>query len=160
MAALATLAVTALDKECQSDSPDVLLASTSGLVPGTRLYVDRELMAVVAIGIGKNVKVTRGVDGTSTARHSGGTMVVVGRGDQFYTTDPPPASAYQPAVNPWINILTGKVWVLQGEEEGIDRQWWQEVTVSHERGVLGFPFILLYDGNDDYNLAEADFTAM
>ena len=160
MAALATLSATILARECGVNDPAVLLASTTGIVPGTRLYVDKELMAVISLGLGTSVNVRRGDGGTATARHAPEALCVMGRADQFYEFDPPLSTANEPLVNPWINVVSGRVWLQQGEELGNNRQYWQEVTMAHRTGALGLPSVVLSAGGTEYRLADVNWNTL
>lgn len=139
MAATVTLTQTTLLAPCGANDTAVTLSSTSGVLPGVRLFMDRELLTVVNVGIGTTVNVLRGVDGTASAPHAGASVVTIGRGDQFYDSDPvgmPPAS---PAVSPWINIRTGVNWLAQGDEDGpgVNARFWQAIVNTPSAGALG-----------------------
>ena len=86
------------------------------------IYVDRELMAVVAVN-GTTLQVQRGVGGTVAAAHASGSMVLAGRNYWFNVADPGVPSTQgsgtpsnQPCVlanvvaSPWLNIRTGYQW--------------------------------------------------
>ncbi len=140
MPALATLATTTLVAPVLFGDQEVQLTSTSDLVPKLRLYINRELLEVIRVA-GLIVTVRRGVDGTATGPHPAGATVTIGRGDQFYHTDPvgvPPSAVL---VTPWINVLTGASWTPQGDEVGPGaeaRVWEQAVTSSTTTvGALG-----------------------
>lgn len=137
MSATVTLSTTTLSQTVPSASQRfIVVASTSGLSKGIRLFVDRELMSVVSLGVNNRVNVQRGVDGTSATPHSSSAVIVIGTGIQFYQNDPqgqPPAS---PEVSPWINLSNGSVWYLQGNETD-DNRWWQKRTTIYDVGALG-----------------------
>jgi len=139
MAALATLATTTLSAGVDPNDNAVQLASTSGVLPGMRLYVDQELMGVLSLGLGTSVNVLRGVDGTATTRHASSRTVTMGQASQFYDRDPigpPPA---QVLVSPWINVLTGAQWTAEGDETGSDAsgRWWAKTEHTHGVGAFG-----------------------
>lgn len=134
-----TLATTTLAASVDPLDQAVTLVSSSGVVPGMRLYVDRELMAVVSLGVGTVVNVLRGVGGTATAAHSSSALVTMGTPDQFYMQDPvgpPPADVL---VSPWINVVNGIQWVSQGDDTGPGQsaRWWAPLQVTHDVGPLG-----------------------
>lgn len=148
MAATVTLSTTTLATTVEPGDSLLTLGSLSSvplnlLVP-TRLYVDRELMAVEQItGIGNQVVVRRGTGGTAASRHATNTTVYIGRADQFYTSDPiglPPVSVQ---VSPWINVVTGVAWVAQGDEAGPGNagRIWAPITVTEAAGALGVTVI-------------------
>jgi hypothetical protein len=116
----------------------VLLDSISGVLPKTCLYVDRELMSVISLGVGKEVNVRRGVAGTGASKHSPATYVVTGRQDQFRSSDPLGSPSNEAPIQPWINVETGRIWLQEGDELGNNLHYWQEVSLSHVAGVLGF----------------------
>lgn len=136
MPATVTLATTTLTDAIGVLARQVRLSSTAGIIPDLRLWIDRELMRVVSLGIDPWVHVIRGVDGTATAAHSSSSPVTIGRADQFYQQDPvgmPPAAI---AVSPWINTQNGNVWFAQGDAQGSSR-WWQLQTTSYDVGAFG-----------------------
>lgn len=139
MPATVTLSQTTLTEGVDSLARQVRVASTSGLTAGTRLYVDTELMSVVSLGVDSWVNVLRGVDGTSTAPHSSGSTITIGRGDQFYGTDPVGAPPPEIPVSPYINVVNGTVWFAQGDgvpaKQG--RRWWQKQSTTFGAGPLG-----------------------
>lgn len=138
MAALATLATTTLSQLVGPSDQTFKLASTSGITPGTRLYLDRELTSVVSVGDGL-VTVRRGVDGTAGARHGYNTLITIGRADQFFEVDPLGLPPNELPVTPYINVLTGVVWVATGDEQGpgVSGRLWQQSTTTSTIGSLG-----------------------
>lgn len=138
--ATVTLSTTTLSQTTEPCESKVILASTSGLTPGVRLYVDRELMAVDRLtGIGNEAVVRRGVDGTAASRHATNTTVTIGRGDQFYQSDPVGLPPSVVPVSPYINVLTGVSWVAQGDEVGPGNagRIWAPITITQAAGALG-----------------------
>ena len=94
---------------------------------------------VISLGIGTEVNVRRGVDGTGTDRHATTVTVWIGNPDQFYAADPFALPTDPISVYPYINILTGAVWVPQGDEtgSGVAGRTWQLVTTTQTFGALG-----------------------
>ncbi len=115
MPATVTLSSTTLSQNVDRASTSVTLASTSGVLPGLRLYCEGELMAVQSLGVGTNVNVRRGVDGTPGAPHSSTATVYIGQADQFYSQDPVGRPSGATAVSPYINAINGTVWLAQGD---------------------------------------------
>lgn len=137
MAALSTLQATTLAAPVSSSDSSVTLASGTGVRPGLSLYFDRELVTVVSCGIGTACNVLRGQGGTASKPHVMGTPVTIGRGDQFYDTNPAGA-AIGALVTPWINVLTGEQWTIQGDESGPNAApWWALTQYTHGTGALG-----------------------
>ena len=139
MPATTTLSQTTLAAPCDAHESVVKLASVSGVLPGYRLFVDGELMAVQRLGIETYVYVARGVDGTAGAAHSSEAVVYIGQGHQFYSRDPVGIPRDAIPVSPYINLSNGKVWFAQGDTlpDGNAVRWYQEQTVTHEVGALG-----------------------
>lgn len=118
----------------------IQVSSTSGITPGVRLYCDRELLGVERLtGIGTQVIVRRGLEGTSATRHATNTTVWIGRGDQFYGTDPVGLPPSVLLVYPYINVLTGVAWVAQGDEAGAQNaaRIWAPITTTLIPGAFG-----------------------
>lgn len=140
MPATVTLSTTTLVDSVTAGASSIKLASTSGLTPGTRLFVDRELMSVVGLLVDPWVKVLRGVDGSSAAPHSSSATVTIGRADQFYGTDPQGAPPSEFPVSPYINVVSGDVFLAQGDAAAFPGQmvnrWWQKVTTTYGQGAL------------------------
>jgi len=145
MAATVTLASTTLKQAVAAADAAIVLVSTAGVVPGLRLYLADsvasrgELVTVVSLGLGTTVNVRRGGDGTATADHAAGSPVLIGRGDQFYATDPVGMPPVAVLVSPWVNVRTGTQWLAQGDEAGpgTGLRFWQAVTTTSVPGVLG-----------------------
>lgn len=139
MPATVTLSTTTLSAPLDAHEGVAVLASVSGLSPGVRLYVDRELMTVLRVGVGTQVYIIRGVDGTAGAAHTSGSTVTIGLAHQFYSVDPVGAPPEAIPVSPWINLTNGKVWYAQGDPvaSGNSQRWWQERTTTYTKGPLG-----------------------
>lgn len=139
--ATVTLSTTTLSSTIGVDDTRVVLASLTGVFAGTRLYIDREMLAVLRVsGLGNEVIVRRGMDGTASTRHGSNSVVTIGRGDQFYATDPKglmPTDSVP--VLPYINVATGAIWTIQGDDSGpgIDGRVWALVTTTQTAGALG-----------------------
>ena len=140
MPATVTLATTTFTSPVAAGDTQILLTSTSGIVPGVFLVANREVFKVIALtGIGTAVTVLRGQAGTATQPHGTSETIYVARGDQFYATDPvglPPTAI---PVSPYLNVLTGAIWVVQGDEigAGTGARSWQPVTSAQTIGDLG-----------------------
>lgn len=137
MAATVTLSTTLLNVPCSASSGQVKVASTSGLTPGVRLYVDRELMSVVSLGVSPWVSVLRGVDGTTATPHASASTVTIGSADQFYASDPGGMPPDAVLVTPHINVRTGDMFRAQGDASGVGPRWWEKVTTTYSIGPLG-----------------------
>ena len=139
MPATTTLSSTTLQASVGRSDRQVLVASTSGLAAGVRLWVDSELMSVVGLGVGNWVYVRRGVDGTAGAHHDSSATITIGRADQFYDHDPVGAPPEAIPVSPYINVINGTVWYAQGDAEpaGFTQRWWQKQAVTYGTGALG-----------------------
>jgi hypothetical protein len=139
--ATVTLATTTLSKTLSVDDPHVVLASLTGIVPGNRLYIDREILTVLRLtGIGNELIAKRGGDSTASSRHGAGAVVTIGRPDQFYSVNPTglmPAEAVP--VLPYINVQNGTIWTVQGDDggPGADGRIWAQVTTTQTIGPLG-----------------------
>src|SRR5688572_27572506 len=104
MPATVTLGTTTLASPVDRSAGEVRVASTSGLTPGLRLFVEGEQMEVVRLLVDSWVSVRRGVDGTKGVAHPSSSTVYIGRGDQFFMSDPvgiPPGTVL---VSPHINL--------------------------------------------------------
>lgn len=138
--ATVSLSTTTLSRTVEPSDSKVYLASTSGVTPGVRLFLDRELLAIERLtGIGTEVIVRRGVDGTVASRHATNTAVYIGRPDQFYSTDPVGLPPNELLVYPYINVITGDLWTAEGDESGpgLQGRIWSKVTRSIDAGALG-----------------------
>lgn len=142
--ATVTLSTTTFNATVEPGDTKLIMGSTSGLAPGVHLCVDRELIAIDRLtGLGNEVVVKRGQDGTAASRHATNTPVYIGRADQFYSTDPvglPPAVL---PVSPYINVRAGRIWVAMGDDLGPGNagRIWAEVTTAMSAGALGVPVI-------------------
>ena len=99
-------------------NPTVPINASNSVV----IYVDRELMQVVAVS-GTTLRVIRGYDGTTAVPHASGAMVLAGQATWFYHNDPGGGRypgqgvsgvACTPSaqiVTPWVNIYTGAQWL-------------------------------------------------
>ena len=116
----------------------LVVSSTAGMVPGIRLFIEGELMAVV--GSNGVVDVKRGVDGTAAAPHSAGATIYIGRADQFYQGPPVGIPAAVIEVSPYIDTLSGAVWFAQGDPSspGTSSRYWQQQTVTRTAISMGF----------------------
>lgn len=141
MPATVTLSTVTLTYGVSATDRFISVSSTSGLTPGKRLFVDKELMAVISAPSSIVAEVRRGVDGTAAGAHSSSATLTIGDADQFFAHDPfnVPMSAIR--VSPYINALNGKVFYAQGDVEQFPGQpvarWWQEVTNVYGQGALG-----------------------
>ena len=141
--ATVTLATTSLSSPALIDDQTVAVSSTTNIVPGQCLWADRELMKVVSLGIvsgiNKNLKVKRGFGGTHTQNHAAGQNVTIGFPNQFYTYDPKGSPRQEVIVSPHINVLTGDMWVVMGDDgppQSANR-WWAKQSVWQGIGSLG-----------------------
>lgn len=139
MAATYTLSTTTFAAPVSASDSQVKLASTSGLTPGMSLFVDRELMSVVSLGVSSLVNVKRGVSGTYAQRHGTDATVYTGAAEQFYSFDPSGAPLEALLVSPWINVRTGDIWFAAGDgaPAGLEQRWWQKQSIGHGTGALG-----------------------
>lgn len=139
MPATVTLSTTTLSAPVRMSDSSILVASTSGLTPGIRLWVDKELMSVVGLGINNQVSVQRGVDGSAGSDHASSSVITIGRADQFYSSDPVGRPPSVIPVSPYINVLNGSVWFAQGDSQPdmVTARWWQPVTTTYGAGALG-----------------------
>lgn len=140
MSSTVTLATTTLTYGIGSGDGELTLASVTGIVPSSQLFIDKELFDVLNVVDGTTrVKVKRGFDGSAAGPHSSGAVVWIGMPHQFYSTDPagvPPAIT---PVAPYINVINGNIWYSQGDAmpDGAVNRWWQLATPSYGYGSLG-----------------------
>lgn len=139
MPATVTLTTTTLAETLDAVSDRVKLASTTGVLPGVRLYVDGELMTVRSLGVSPWVLVLRGQGSTRTQPHASELTVYVGQGNQFYEKDPVGRPPEAVEVSPWINLRNGNVWFAQGDVDPVGRadRWWQIQRTTYDQGPLG-----------------------
>lgn len=139
MAATVTLSTTTLPNAIGASEGSIKVASTSGMLPGVRLFADAELMRVISLGVSPWVNVQRGVDGTAAMAHASGSTLYLGRADQFYDRDPVGLPPSEVPVNPWINAPSGAIWFASGDEtgSGINARYWERQTVTRQTGALG-----------------------
>lgn len=111
-------------------SVSALSALTAAMLKGWSIYIDQEAMPIAAL---LTTSALPGVTVTRTGRaaaHGIGATVYMAPSSSFYTCDPvgvPPAGS-QPY---WINTITGRIWVAQGDEAGpgsANRYWQLQVT--------------------------------
>jgi hypothetical protein len=134
-----TLSTTTLSEGVGRSNGAVKVASTSGLTPGIRLFIEGELMEVVSLGIDPWVNVLRGRDGTAGTEHDSGATIYIGRADQFYSIDPVGSPSEVISVSPYINTTNGSIWFAQGNSSPRNevRRWWQKQSVTFGQGALG-----------------------
>ena len=139
MPATVTLSSTTLQLPVGASDGQIKVDSTAGMNPGTRLWIDRELMSVITLGIDPWVNVMRGVDGTAATPHNSLASIIIGRADQFYGEDPIGRPSEAILVSPYINVVTGAVWFAQGDvlPTGQSVRWWQQQTTTYSEGALG-----------------------
>lgn len=140
MPATVTLATITLANAVAIDNRHWMLSSLVGVVPGMRLYAGQELVAVEAYTPVANVVIVRrGVDGTITTPHPAGATIYIGRADQFYGSDPMGTPPNPMAVSPYINVVTGAFWTVQGDEVGAGAaaRAWVPITTTQAPGALG-----------------------
>lgn len=149
MPATVTLSTTTLSAPVDEHDGIVSLASTSGVISGRRLYVDGEVMTVLALLTSPMVKVIRGVDGTKGAAHPTSATVYIAEPHQLYSKDPVGAPPNAVAVSPWINVTNGSLWFAQGDNAASNLppgtppgdfqtvRWWQQRTTTYGEGPLG-----------------------
>lgn len=116
------------------------LDSLAGVTVGTRLYVGQELAAVEQITpVSGVVVVRRGVDGTVASAHPAGVTLYLGRGDQFYQSDPMGTPPNPILVYPWINAVSGVFWGVTGDDSGAGAlaRVWTPFTTVRDFGPLG-----------------------
>lgn len=137
MGATVSLSSTTLALDVGATTSPIKVASTSGMFPGLRLFIDGEVMTVVSLAVDPWVNVRRGSDGTAALPHSALGTIYIARGDQLYAADPVGAPPIAIAVSPWINVTNGKVWFSQGDTQNLATRWWQVQTTTHDYGGLG-----------------------
>lgn len=117
-AAQTVLSTTTLGAAVTSTSANTIrVASISGIVANSGLWVDQEFMTVTATPATGTltVSVFRGAAGTKAATHISGATVTLGPQNAFQSTDPPWGTCSRSALPngtqylPWINVQTGNV---------------------------------------------------
>lgn len=136
---MVTLASTTLARRCDHKTTLVKFSSTSGLTPGTCVWVDRELMSVVSLDVDPWVNVKRGIGGSAASAHSPFATVLIGTPDQFFNSDPVGMPDRVTLVSPYVNVLTGDSWIAVGDDEptGLDSRWWQKQVTTYGTTSLG-----------------------
>jgi hypothetical protein len=139
MPATVTLSTTTLSAPVDQHVNVISLASTSGVSAGKRLFVDGELMQVLRLGVGTQVVVARGVDGTAGAEHPSNATVYIGDAHQFYSKDPVGRPHVEIPVSPYINVLNGSVWFARGDTSpsADANRWWQKQTTTYGTSGVG-----------------------
>lgn len=140
MAATVTLSTTTLSRTIGSGDSSIVLGSLTNVQPGLRLFIDLELLAVERLtGIGNEVIVRRGVDGTASTRHGSSAPIYIGRADQFYSRPPEGLPAPSQRVNPHIDVNAGQIWWVVGDEvgAGADARKWVPSLTNIQPGALG-----------------------
>lgn len=140
MQATVSLSTTGLAADVSASDTLWTLTSTSGVAPGVLLYASRELVAVDRLtGIGNQVIVRRGVEGTVSSPHTTADTFYIGTGVQFFSQDPAGLPPNPIPVFPYINVLNGVLWTSQGDDTGPNQQGrtWQPITTSQSIGPLG-----------------------
>ena len=141
MPATITLGMRTLAAAVSCDDRQWTLSSVTGLAKGTRLYVGQELVAIEqpATPVSNVIVVNRGVDGTIASAHPAGATLYVGTGDQFYLSDPMGTPPNPIPVSPYINVVTGTVWGVTGDETGpgAGARVWTVVTNVPGSGAVG-----------------------
>jgi hypothetical protein len=143
-----TLAQTTLAAAVTSSANVLTVASATGITaptgaPGTAtsIYVQDasgpgELMTVTAVN-GTAVNVTRGSNGTQGQAHVSGAMVLIGRPNWFYASDPGGAcTAANTLVTPYVNVRTGDQWLCSTKAgvlawiPGFSNRWAASLTAD------------------------------
>lgn len=139
MPATVTLSSTTLQSPCGPADTQIKVASTSGLVIGTRLFIEGELMAVTGLAVSPWVNVQRGVDGTTGLPHNTSATIWIGQPSQFYSSDPIGRPNDVILVSPWINVIENRVWFAQGDNmpAGFGNRYWQVQSTTYGAGSLG-----------------------
>jgi hypothetical protein len=137
MPATVTLATTTLAAAVGPADGRLSFASTAGMTPGLRLYIDGEMVTVNRLDIDPYVFVTRGVDGTDSTPHASGTTVYICRADQVYQGPPQGTPAAAIPVSPYIDTLNSKIYFAQGDASSTSNRFWQQQTTTYDVGPLG-----------------------
>lgn len=120
--AQSTITNTTLSAAVTATTFTVTVASATGAVAGSFIYVDRELMLINAAS-GTTLTVQRAQGGTGPQGHASGATVLVGTGAQFQSVDPNygtcTTSSYRATTKPWVNTTNGNVWLCRFGAGGI-----------------------------------------
>ncbi len=112
-----TLTQTTLAAKINASQNQITVASTTGITvanntTATVIYVDRELMTVLAVDtVTKELTVARGADGTPASGHASGAMVLAGNPTWFFDIDPQ-GTTDNALVTPYVNVMNGRQWLL------------------------------------------------
>lgn len=108
--AQATINSTTTAAAVTATAQTIRLASTSTIVAGQLLYVDREMMSVQSVS-SPTVMVTRGVNGTRAYAHASGAVVWTGPANYFSQAEPAgPCVAVNEVALPRIVAITGEIY--------------------------------------------------
>ena len=129
---MAQLSTLSLGASLTAETLYVRPSSLTGVAIGYGLWVDRELLTVLGPAIGAYVPVQRGQGGSTAAVHNYGKTVYMGTLDQFYTTNPTGVPPTPPLVTPWINTVTGQVWVV----DALTNSWVLFPTTAVQSAVV------------------------
>lgn len=112
-----TLTQTTLAAKISPSQNVITVASTTGITvapntTATVIFVDMELMTVLAVGPGAGeVTVARGANGTPASGHASGAMVLAGSPIYFIDHDPQ-GTTDNALVSPLVNTSNGRQWLL------------------------------------------------
>ena len=106
---------TTLTRAMTSGETRLVVAAATGLTVGAYAYVDRELMRITAVR-GTTADVQRGYAGGGAASaHAAGTLVHLGPGAAFASTDATGScTATDARALPHLNTTTGRLWDCEG----------------------------------------------
>lgn len=120
------------------------LVTASYITVGTGLFIDQELTQVTQIlsdPLGVKYRVKRGLGGSMAQPHNSQAPVTIGSMDKFYSYDPKGRPRDAVLVSPWINTVSGRIWMPQGDSVPAAPfaafRWWQDVTNTYGIGPLG-----------------------
>jgi hypothetical protein len=113
-----TLIQTTLTNAITSSATTIVVGSATGITaptgaPGTAtsIYIDRELLTVTAVN-GTAISVARGANGTAASGHAAATMVLAGRPNWFYISDPYGSCVTASTlVTPYLNVRNHNEWL-------------------------------------------------
>ena len=120
-----SLTGTTLSSALSDKAVTLVVASATGITVNTNtyntvLYIDRELMTVIAVN-GTTIKVIRGVGGSQANAHISGAVVIIApAAGAIFDFDPQGSctGVYAPLYTPWINQRTSAQWVC-----GLNGNW-------------------------------------